>query len=346
VQTLASDLISVRPTVLISVPRIYERAYAAIREAFAHRPLARAAFALAVRVGWRRYRRLDRDPKRSTLVDRALWPTLDRRIASLVRARFGGRLRAAVTGGAPIRPAIARTFRALGVPILQGYGLTESSPVVACDRPGDTDLDAVGTPLPGVELKIGERDELLVRGPSVMLGYWGRPQDTARALEPEGWLHTGDQASIEGGRLRIRGRIKDILVTSTGEKIAPSDLESAILADPAFEQVMVFGEGKSYLGALVVLNRERWALLAEKLRLSAADPASLRSQDALEWALDRIGHAVSGFPGYARPRAVVLSVEPWTVDAGLMTPTLKPKRQALERRFAPEIARLYSGHAA
>lgn len=345
VQTLPGDLVSVRPTVLISVPRIYERAYAAIRESLTHRPLRRAVFELALRVGWRRFRRSDRDPKRPTLIERWLWPVLDRRVASQVRERFGGRLRAAVTGGAPIPRSVERTFLALGVPLLQGYGLTESSPVVACNQPGNVEPGSVGSPLSGVEVRIGAQGELLVRGPNVMLGYWQRPEDTARVLDTEGWLHTGDQASIEQGRLYIRGRIKDIIVTSTGEKVAPADLESAIADDPVFEQAMVIGEGRPFLAAIAVLDREHWREEAVRLGLDPADPKSLRSRSALDWALERIGRAVRGFPAYARPRALVLSLEPWTIDAGLMTPTLKPKRAALEKKFAAEIGGLYRGHS-
>ncbi|MGH7107326.1 MAG: hypothetical protein ACRETJ_00725 [Steroidobacteraceae bacterium] len=135
-----------------------------------------------------------------------------------------------------------------------------------------------------------------------------------------------------------------ILVTSTGEKIAPADLESAILADPLFEQVMVLGEGRPYIAALVVLNRERWERHAAKYGLSSEDAASLRSPAARGWALDHIARAVRGFPGYAKPRAACLSLEPWTIDAGLMTPTLKPKRLAIEKRFAIEVSELYRGH--
>jgi long-chain acyl-CoA synthetase len=345
VQALMNDLARVRPTVLISVPRIYERAYRTIRESLAHRPVSRAAFALAVRIGWGRLERASREADRPPLLERAIWPLLDRWIAARVRRSFGGRLRAAVSGGAPIPPSVGKAFLALGVPLLQGYGLTESSPVVASNRPGDNALESVGPPLPGVEVKIGEHDELLVRSPSVMLGYWHRPEDTARVLDAEGWLHTGDQAAIEDGLLYIRGRIKDIIVTSTGEKIAPADLESAILADPLFEQVMVLGEAHPYLAALVVLDRTLWAQEAARLGLNAMEPAALRSQAALNRVLERMAHAVRSFPAYATPRAVSLSLEPWTIDAGLVTPTLKPKRPALEKRFSSEIDELYRGHA-
>lgn len=342
VQTIMSDLVAVRPTLLVSVPRIYERAYVGIRDSLARRPVSRRAFALAVRIGWKRLQRPDR--RGGPLLEYALWPLLDRWVARRVRERFGGRLRAAVTGGAPLPVSVGRTFLALGIPLLQGYGLTESSPVIAANEPGSVNVESVGAPLPGLEVKVGEQQELLVRGPSVMVGYWHRPEDTARALDPDGWLHTGDQAAIEDGRLYIRGRIKEIIVTSTGEKIAPADLESAILTDPLFEQVMVIGEAKPYLAALVVLNREQWTREARELGLSTADPAALQSRAARDRALERINRALRAFPGYARPRAASLSLDPWTVEAGLLTPTLKPKRRALENRFAEEIRGLYRGH--
>ena len=341
---LMGDLVTVRPTVLVSVPRIYERVYAKLRANLDSRPVGRAVFDLAVSVRWRQ---LEPGPRKATLpgaLARALWPLLDRMIGARVRARFGGRLRVAVSGGAPIPQVVSRTLLALGIPLLQGYGLTETSPVVACNTPADNHPDSVGRPLPGVEVKIGAQDELLVRGPSVMAGYWNRPQETALVLEPDGWLHTGDQARLDDGRIVLQGRLKDIIVTSTGEKIAPVDLESAILSDPVFDQVMVIGEARPYIAAIAVLNPERWGKQAARLGLPANDRASLRSPSAREWALSHIGDAVRGFPAHAMPRAVYLSLDPWTVDSGLITPTLKPKRPAIAARFATQIAELYRGH--
>ncbi len=361
---LMDDFLEVRPTVLVSVPRIYERVYAGIRESMEHHVVRRALFALAVHAGWARFARsqgghawlrggpaeihgermrASRSPA-ARLLERFA-PALDRWVGAPVRARFGGRLRAAVTGGAPMSSEVARALLALGIPLLQGYGLTESAPVVACNTPADNHPDSVGKPLPGVDTRIGDGDELLVRGPNVMLGYWGRPRDTAEAIDAQGWLHTGDQAQIIDGRIVIQGRLKDIIVTSTGEKIAPGDLEAAIGADRAFDQVMVVGEGRPYIAALCVLNRSRWKEEASKLGLDPEEAKDLRSPAAREWALARIAEAVRGFPAYARPRAVYLTTEPWTVDAGLITPTLKPKRPALESRFAEAIIELYRGHA-
>lgn len=344
VALLTEDLLTVRPTILVSVPRIYERAQAALRESVRDSRLRGWLLQAAVAIGWRRFCHEQGRAARLNLADRVAFPMLDRSVGRVLRERFGGRLRAAVTGGAPMALEIARTFLALGVPILQGYGMTESSPVIACNAPEDNDPETVGRPLPGVLVRIGVREELQTHSDSVMLGYWKRPAETAAVLDTDGWLHTGDQARVENGRIRIAGRLKDIIVTSTGEKVAPVDLETALMGDAFFEQAMVLGERRPYLAALLVLNRSRWERQADALGLRTQDPAQLSSPAAVSWALERIRTALQGFPSYATPRAVLLSLEPWTVSAGLITPTLKPKRAAIEARYAGEIAELYRGH--
>jgi long-chain acyl-CoA synthetase len=341
---LMQDMAQIKPTVLVSVPRIYERAYAVLRETVDRHRITKFLFAWAVRIGWRRFEHSQGRAPRPSLPARILWPLLDRLVAATVRARFGGRLRAAVTGGAAMAAEVARPFLALGVPLLQGYGMTESAPVIACNTPEDNDPTTVGRALQGVVVRIGDRDELLAQGDNVMLGYWQRPDDTARTRDPDGWLHTGDQAQLENGRIRIKGRLKDIIVTSTGEKIAPADLEAAIVSDPLFEQAMVLGERRPFLAALVTLNPAQWAKQAHDLGLNPQADADLRSSIATGWVLERIRQALRAFPSYATPRAVVLSSEPWTLAAGLITPTLKPKRAAIEARYAAEIAALYQGH--
>ena len=344
VALLMEDLQTVRPTILVSVPRIYERAYAALRESIRSRRLRARLLDIAVDMGWRRFCHEQRRASGLSLADRLVFPLLDRRVGKVLRARFGGRLRAAVTGGAPMAFEVARTFLSLGVPVLQGYGMTESSPVIACNVPEDNDPESVGRPLPGVHVRIGAQDELQTHSDSVMLGYWKRAAESAAVLDRDGWLHTGDQARLQDGRIRIAGRLKDIIVTSTGEKVAPVDLESALAADPFIDQAMVLGEGRPYLAALLVLNHNRWEQQADALGLPAHDTAQLRTQTAVGWALERIRNALRGFPSYASPRAVLLTTEPWTVSAGLITPTLKPKRAAIEARYAAEIAELYRGH--
>ena len=341
---LMEDLIAIRPTVLVSVPRIYERAYAALRESVDRRWITRQLFALTVKMGWRRFEHSQGRAPRPSMLLRVLFSLLDRLIATQVRSRFGGRLRAAVTGGAAMASEIAKPFLALGVPILQGYGLTETAPVISCNTPEDNDPTSVGRALPGVAVRIGGQDELLCRGDNVMVGYWRRPDETARALEPDGWLHTGDQAKLVNGRVYIVGRIKDIIVTSTGEKVAPADIETAIVIDPLFAQVMVLGEKQPFLIALVVLNRGKWAQHARELGFENGTAPDVRSEAAVRWVAERIRHALRAFPSYATPRAVSVSLDPWTVANGLMTPTLKPKRAAIEARYSEEIAKLYRGH--
>jgi len=341
VPQLSEDLKHVRPTVLVSVPRIYERVYALIMQ---HRAAAgwleRTLLDLTIAVGGRRFDARQRHRAPSPL-DRLLWPLLKRLVADKVLAQLGGRLRVAVSGGAPIAEPVIRLFLALGLDVLQGYGMTETSPVVSVNTVEDNDPHSVGHVLDGVEVRLGENDELLVRGPSVMLGYWHKPDETRRVKDADGWLHTGDQARIENGRITITGRIKDILVTSTGEKIAPVDLETAILADPLFEQALVVGEQRPFVAALVVLNAKAW--VAETERLAAGGQQGGAAERAA--LLARIAAAVKAYPSYATPRAVWWTLDPWTIAAGLLTPTLKNKRPALERRFAEEIEHIYAKKA-
>ena len=340
---LVEDMRNVRPTILVSVPRIYERAYLAIHERLAKRgAVAQRLSALAERIGWRRFEAAQGIGPGPSFGERLIWPALDRLVGRKVRAAFGGRLRIAVTGGAPMPFNVARLFLAMGVEVLQGYGMTESSPVVSVNRLGRNDPRSVGEILAGVSVKLGANDELLVKGPSVMQGYWRRPEDSAKALTPDGWLRTGDQARIEGDRIFIKGRIKDIIVTSTGEKVSPVDLELAIEADPLFEQAMVLGEQRPFIAALAVVNREALVAAAKSIGLSGAPEALVAAPPMREVALNRIRRAVAHFPDYATPRKVWLTLEPWTVAGALMTPTLKLKRLNIETAFAAEIAAMYA----
>lgn len=343
VAQLPEDLKTVRPTILISVPRIYERSYVAIQGRVAGSRLKSRLFRLARDVGWRRFCRRQQLPVHSHVpawVDALLWPLLDRRVGAPVRAQFGGRLRAAVSGGAALSQPIAHCFIGLGVPLLQGYGMTETSPVVAANALEDNDPASVGRPLAGVEVRIGELQELQVRGRNVMKGYWKREADTA-ATFVDGWLRTGDQAAIENGRIRILGRIKEIIVTSTGEKIAPADLELAIGSDPLFEQAYVFGDNRPFIACIVVLARAGWAPLATSLHLDPDATESLQAPAARAAVLERIRVLTQRFPYYAQPRAVALTLEPWTTENTLLTPTLKLKRKNMEARFADLMDSLY-----
>ena len=343
IDKLAEDMKTVRPTILVSVPRIYERVYAKLQTLLAGSALKTRLFGAAQAVGWRRFCRAQSLPVESrmpALVDALAWPLLERLVARPLQAQFGGRLRVAVSGGAPLSSTIAHCFLGLGVPVVQGYGMTETSPVVSANAPDDNDPATVGRPLAGVEVRIGANRELQVRGPSVMRGYWKRDEDTANTFI-DGWLRTGDQAAIEGGRIRILGRVKEIIVTSTGEKIAPADLELAITADPLFEQAYVFGDNRPFIACIVVLGQAAWARFAVELHLDADAPASLQAAATRDAVLQRIRALTSSFPHYAQPRAVALTLEPWTIENTLITPTLKLKRNNLAARFAPQIEQLY-----
>ncbi|MFZ3218797.1 MAG: AMP-binding protein, partial [Rhodoferax sp.] len=341
---LSEDLKTVRPTILISVPRIYERVYTMVKGTLAGSALKSRLFQWAQTVGWRRFCRAQQLPLQGhtpALLDALAWPLLDKLVAAPLRAQFGGRLRVAVSGGAALSQPIAHCFLGLGLPILQGYGMTETSPVVAANGLDDNDPATIGRPLPGVDVRIGDNQELQVRSRSVMRGYWKREADTAAAFI-DGWLHTGDQAAIaENGRIRILGRLKEIIVTSTGEKIAPADLELAITSDPLFEQAYAFGDNRPFIGCMVVLNRSGWIRLASSLNLDPEAADSLLASSAREAALERIRELTYTFPYYAQPRAVALTLEPWTSENSLMTPTLKLKRKNLAARFAAEIEQLY-----
>ncbi len=341
IMQLAEDLQQLRPTVLIAVPRIFERVYGRIQGQMAGKSaLARTLFRYTTEVGWHRF---EREQRRAGWRPRLMaWPVLRRLVAGKVTEKLGGRLRLAVSGGAALPLPVARIFIGLGVPILQGYGLTETSPVISVNVPDDNQPDSVGVPLNGVEVRIGENNELLVKTPGMMQGYWNNHAATADMIDPQGWLHTGDQARIENGHIYITGRIKDILVLSNGEKIPPMDMEMAICLDPLIDQVLIIGEGKPYLAAIVVLNPDGWLGLAHHYGLDPYDDASLSNEKLCSHMLKAIREQLKDFPIYAKVRRVILVHEPWTVDNGLLTPTLKVKRAQVLEQFDREIEALYA----
>ncbi|HQU61953.1 MAG TPA: AMP-binding protein, partial [Nitrosomonas sp.] len=322
------------------VPRIYERIYAGIRAKLVEGPqFARWLFEFAVDVGYSRFEyRQRRGPWKPVFL---LWPVLARLVAAKLLGKLGGRLRHAMSGGAALSAEISRVFIGLGLPILQGYGMTESSPTVCVNRHDDNVPSSVGLPIPGVDVKLGEHNALLIRGPNVMMGYWNNPEATRAVLSDDGWLNSGDVASIDAqGHVTITGRLKDIIVLSTGEKVPPGDMEAAILRDTVFEQVMVIGESRSYLSALVVLSASHWQKYAQAHGLDA----HAHDEAIEEILLDKITHETREFPGYARIRKVAVIPEPWTVDNEMLTPTLKLRRSRILERYKNEIEQLYAGH--
>ena len=348
VPLLAEDLKTVRPTVLVSVPRIYERVHAKLLEKLSPTPWKMQLYEAAQNKGWARFcvaqglpaPQAD-DNKAAGWMAALPWPLLQALVAKPLLAQFGGRVRVAVSGGAPLSPTIAKCFLGLGLNLVQGYGMTETAPVVSANSPDDNDPASVGRALPGVEVRIGDNRELQVRGPIVMKGYWNRPEDTAKILSPDGWLGTGDQAEIINGRIYIRGRIKEIIVTSTGEKVPPGDLELAVLADPALEQAFVVGENRPFIACVAVIKHDEWQRLAADLGLNPQEATSLHHPSVQRAVLARIEKNTASFPRYAVPRAVHLTLEPWTIENTFMTPTLKLKRNNLMLHFAQAIEGMY-----
>lgn len=343
INDLAEDLITISPTIIISVPRIFERVYGRIQEQLKlKRPLARRLFYRALDIGWQRFEH--QQGRAPSPAGNWLWPLLDHLVAAKVRARLGGKLRFAICGGAPLPFAVAKLFIALGVPVQQGFGLSEHSPVISVNPLENNRPDSIGLPLPGVEVRLSSSNELQARSKSVMLGYWHNAQATTQAMTEDGWLRTGDLARVEGEHIYITGRIKDILVLSNGEKVPPADMEMALLFNPLFEQAIVVGEGKPYLTALLVVQKEKWNEFAVSCHCAPDDTACYQDARVTAGINSMLTSSLAGFPGYAKIRRFTLLSEPWTVENGLLTPTLKPKRAKVIEKYQEEIERMYAGH--
>lgn len=338
---LVDDLMIAKPSVMIAVPRIFERVNNKIFQGVSESSnLKKKLFYAALDAGWQRF---EYDQGRASWSPKLLiQPVLDALVGKKVRDKLGGNLRFAVVGGAPLSPAVAKTFISLGVLLLQGYGLTESSPVISVNTLEANKPDSIGLPLRGVDIFINDAQELMVYGDNVMQGYWKNAKATKDTIDADGWLHTGDQASVDDqGFIRIVGRLKDILVLANGEKLPPADMEVAISKDKLFEQVMVVGEGKSFLSALLVLNPDEWQNYQKQHGLSSADLQSEKLQNLL---LEKVAKRIEEFPGYAKIRKVAALETEWTVEEGLITPTLKVKRPKVLAKFSAEIDAMYAGH--
>jgi len=338
---LGEDMQQVKPSVMIAVPRVFERIYSKLQAQLASKSfIAKGLFKTTIAVGWTRFQYQQRRANwRPSLI---MWPLLERLVASKVQQRLGGNMRFIITGGAPLSQQVSKLFIGLGQMILQGYGLTETSPVISVNEPNNNYPASVGRPLPGVIAKIGDNDELLVQGPGNMMGYWNNHKATAQTIDSENWLHTGDQARLDdSGHIYITGRLKDILVLSNGEKVPPSDLESAILMDDIFDQALVIGEGESYLSALLVLNSEHWFALAQQHQLDAFEANSLSNKKLHSEMIQRLRQLLSSFPAYAKIRRVTLTLDSWTVDNDLLTATMKIKRNKVIEHHQKDIEKMY-----
>jgi len=339
--TIARDLARVKPTVMTGVPRVYEKFLAAVHEKIEQGPaLKRRLFHWAMKVARARVKKME--------AGRAVSPWLGLRYAladtlvlKKIRAKTGGRLRYVISGSAPLGFAAGDFFRAIGLPICEGYGLTETSPVLAFNPPGRQRLGTVGPPIPGVEIRIAEDGEILARGPNVMTGYYRKPELTAEALQ-DGWFHTGDVGRFdEAGYLVITDRKKDLLVTSGGKKIAPQPLENLFRSDPLVAEAVVVGEKRKFPSVLIVPD---FAVLLARLDAEPAVPRErLLTREDVQHLYQRVVDRVNtDLAQFERIKRFALLPGEFSIDRGELTPTMKVRRNVVEDRWRDTIEGLYA----
>ncbi|HEX8163323.1 MAG TPA: long-chain fatty acid--CoA ligase [Pyrinomonadaceae bacterium] len=354
VEQLAEYLKDVRPTVMTAVPRMFEKVYHRIvKKGTTERGWRRRLFEWALEVGRRHAQTLDRRERVPPLLD-LQQDVASRLVFSKWREGVGGRLRFFVSGGAPLSPALSHSFFAAGIPILQGYGMTETC-ITSANRPEDNKVGSVGLPFPGVEMRIGTDDEILVRGPNVMPGYFNKPEETRAVFTEDGWFKTGDVGfEDEHGHFFITDRMKELFKLSNGKYVAPQQIESLIKQSSLVNQVVVVGAGRKQPAALVVPDWEALqSALAEGAGANGArqpgrtDRAALARDPATVRLVQReVAQLTSTLHDYERVRRVALLAEEFSIDGGEMTPTLKIKRRVVDEKFGARIEELYDDAAA
>ena len=345
IDKLRDNLAEVNPHIFGAVPRVYEKVYARVLDKVeAGSPAKKKLFQSAVAVGKEvlRLRAEKKTPGGALALQHFLY---ERLVFRKIRAALGTRFRFAISGGAPLSKELAEFFWAIGVEVYEGYGLTETSPVIAVNGPSAWRLGTVGRVMPGVEVRIAEDGEILTRGPHVMKGYYGKPEATAEAIDPDGWFHTGDIGVLdEDGFLRITDRKKEIIVNSNGKNVAPAPIENALKSDPFVAQPVVIGDRRKFLSCLIVPNFEKLREWAAKNGLSGlsdrelVDNAKVRA--IYQEIVDRWNE---GKPHEQLINAFELLSEELTIEGGELTPTLKVKRRVVDQKYRTRIDRLYKG---
>jgi len=343
VDTVATDMQRWRPTLMASVPRLYEKIYNRVLDAVrAGSPVKRRLFYWGKRIGERAVElRLAGRPLPAALRAR-LW-LADRLIFSKLRARTGGRLRFFISGGAPLSADIAKFFHAAGMPILEGYGLTETSPVIAVNTFQHQRLGTVGLPIPEVEVKIAPDGEILTRGPHVMPGYYKKPQATADALDAEGWFHTGDIGLLDqDGFLKITDRKKDIIVTAGGKNIAPQPIESLAKTSKFVSSAVMLGDRRPFPVMLIVPNFENLSKWAAQEGIQSVDSAALVALPAVHDKIEReVLATLRDLAKFEMPKKFLLLPRDFSIETGELTPKMSVKRRVVEQRHADAINALY-----
>ena len=344
VATVPKNMLEVRPQIFVSVPRVYEKVLARVQEnVAASSPIRQRIFSWAVAVGrealpWRL--KLERPPG---LLGWKLG-LADKLVFAKIRERLGGRFRFAVSGGAPLGRDVAEFFWGAGVPIYEGYGLTETSPIISANGSTGVKMGTVGRVIPGVEVKIAADGEILARGPNIMKGYWNLPKETAEAIDSEGWFHTGDIGEVDGeGFLRITDRKKELIVNAYGKNIAPAPLENELKSSPFIAQAVVIGDRRKFLSALLVPEFDHLKAWAAKSAVPAGDAGELlRDSRVRDLYAAEVAKINAHLPGFEKIVAWDLLPTEWTLETGELTPTQKVKRRVINQKYGEIIDRLYA----
>ncbi len=347
IDTVPIDMQTVRPTLVLSVPRLYEKMYARVLEnALSGGAVKKRIFywARGVAERWADVKLAGDEPKGLLARQYAIAQKL---VFSKLQARTGGRLRYFVSGGAPLAPEINKFFYAAGLVILEGYGLTETSPVIAVNTPGAFRIGSVGRPIPGSEVTVAADGEILTRGPHVMKGYYNRPDATSDAIDGEGWFHTGDIGELRDDFLAITDRKKDIIVTAGGKNIAPQPIENLIKTNKYVSQAVVIGDKRKFAVVLVVPNWEQVEKYAKYKNVIWTERRQLLEMPTIRAKMEKeVFGQLSGLANFERPKKVALLEHDFSIERGELTPTLKVKRRVIDKTYRSVIDSLYDSEPA
>jgi len=344
IDTVADNMMEVHPTVMTSVPRLYEKMYAKVLDKVSNDPpLRQKIFWWALGVGGRAAKLLQRNQQPTGFLA-FKFGIADKLVFSKLKERVGGKIRYFVSGGAPLSKDIGEFFASANIPILEGYGLTETSPVITVNRITLYKFGTVGAPIEDVEVKIAEDGEIICRGPNVMKGYYNNPEATKEVLEDDGWFHTGDVGEFdEDGYLKITDRKKNLIVTSGGKNIAPAPLENALTKSKYIEQCLVIGDKRNFVSALVIPAFDVLEDWAKANNVSTDNHAELVKNDKVIAHYNGVvEESMRDFARYEKVKKVTLLPEPWSIETGELTPKLSVKRKVVESKFKTEIDAIYT----